>query len=124
MIAGGPGQPPYERLPCVFQHETCQRGGSRIGENRAVPELATGPIYTLTKTRFLDNRVNLLLLGKLTAGQLAVTPYPRGRGIADQFAHLHNVCFMWLDHSAPAAMQNRKELEKGVTAKLALAEAL
>ncbi|MGA2435536.1 MAG: hypothetical protein ABSG25_09645 [Bryobacteraceae bacterium] len=83
-----------------------------------------GPTYTLTETRLLNNWVNLLLLDKLTAGQLAVTPDLRGRGIAAQFAHLHNVWLKWLDHSAPAAMQNFKELEKGVTSKLRLAEAL
>ena len=82
------------------------------------------PVYTLADTWHLNNRVNLTLVDHLSEEQLAVTPNPRARSIADQLAHLHNVRMMWLEPVAPAAAQGLSKLEKGSAAKQAVKEAL
>jgi len=80
--------------------------------------------YSLADTWLLNNRVNLMLLEPLTEEQLAYTPNPRARNIADQFAHLHNVRRMWLEVGSPAAAKNLAKIEKGGVTKAALREAL
>jgi hypothetical protein len=77
--------------------------------------MSEGPAqpYTLSDTWHLNNRVNLLLLDHLTAGQLAFAANPKGRSIADQFAHLHNVRIVWLEPRVPAVAKALKKIEKG-----------
>lgn len=85
---------------------------------------APSPAYTLADTWHLNNRVNLMLLEHLTEQQLAHTSSPRGRSIADQFAHLHNVRILWLEPSAPKMAKRLTKIEKGTATKAALQEAL
>jgi uncharacterized damage-inducible protein DinB len=80
--------------------------------------------YSLADTWRLNNRVNLMLLDALSQAQLAHTPSPRARSIADQFAHLHNVRIMWLEVRAPAAVKSLHKMEKGAATKTALQDAL
>lgn len=82
------------------------------------------PPYTLADTWLLNNRVNLMLLDRLTEKQLAFTANPRARTVADQLAHLHNVRIMWLEVQAPAVAKTLVKFEKGAAAKPALREAL
>jgi len=80
--------------------------------------------YSLADTWRLNHRVNLMLLDALSEEQLAHTPSPRARSIADQFAHLHNVRIMWLEVQAPAAARALRKIEKGAATQAALKEAL
>ena len=80
--------------------------------------------YGLTETWQLNNRVNLLLLGHLNDQQLAWMANPRARSIADQFAHLHSVRILWLEHTVPAAAKRLKKIEKGEATKAILEKAL
>jgi uncharacterized damage-inducible protein DinB len=71
------------------------------------------PAYSLAQTWLLNQRVNRLLLDSLTPDQLAYKANPRGRSIADQFAHLHNVRVMWLEQGAPAEAKKLPPIPKG-----------
>ena len=79
----------------------------------------------MTDAWHLNNRVNLMLLDQLDEEQLAVTPNPRARSIADQFAHLHNVRVAWLEPRAPELAKSLTKIGKGAApGKAALKEAL
>jgi len=69
--------------------------------------------YSLADTWLLNNRVNLMLLDRLTPQQLAYTASPRARNIAGQIAHLHNVRGMWLEVRSPSLAKSLPKLEKG-----------
>jgi uncharacterized damage-inducible protein DinB len=82
-------------------------------------------IYTMTDAWHLNNRVNLMLLEQLDEEQLAVTPNPRARSIAEQVAHLHNVRIAWLEPRAPDLAKTLRKIGKGgAPDKTALKEAL
>lgn len=83
-----------------------------------------GPIFTLTDTWLLNNRVNLKLLDQLSEQQLNFTANPRARNIADQLAHLHNVRIMWLEVMAPALAKTVAKIPKGDAGKQVLRVAL
>jgi uncharacterized damage-inducible protein DinB len=82
------------------------------------------PDYSLADAWHLNNRVNLLLLEQLTDEQLAYTPNPRARTVADQLAHLHNVRITWLEVQAPKVAKTLTKIEKGTAAKAGIANAL
>src|SRR5215831_13792559 len=82
-----------------------------------------GPL-TFADTWRLNNRVNLMLLDRLTEEQLAYGTNPRARTIGDQFAHLHNARLMWLEVQAPAAAKELQKIGKGAATRSALREAL
>jgi uncharacterized damage-inducible protein DinB len=81
-------------------------------------------VYGLADTWRLNNRVNLLLLEHLSPEQLSHAANPRARSIADQFAHLHNVRILWLEHTVPKAANALSKIEKGVGTKQVLRTAL
>lgn len=80
--------------------------------------------YSLADTWGVNNRVNLLLFDALTEEQLAYTPNPRARNIAEQFAHMHNVRRTWLEAGWPAEAKTLAKLEKGAVKRGAIREAL
>src|SRR5690348_9031043 len=84
----------------------------------------SGGNYGLADTWRLNHRVNLLLLDHLSAEQLAFAANPRARSIADQFAHIHNVRILWLEHTAPKLAASLKKIGKGTATKKVLQEAL
>lgn len=49
----------------------------------------------------IHNRIHLYLLEGLVPGSLEASPLPKGRSVAGQFAHVHNVRKMWLAQGAP-----------------------
>mgnify|MGYP000877289112 CR=1 FL=1 len=53
------------------------------------------------ETWHIHARINHFLLDALDAESLAAAPQPKGRTVAAQFAHLHNVRKMWLAQAAP-----------------------
>ena len=86
--------------------------------------MTTNANYTLADTWLLNNRVNLLLLEQLTDEQLAYLQNPKARSIGDQFAHLHNVRIMWLEHRLPELAATLEKIEKGRATKSNLKHAL
>ncbi len=49
----------------------------------------------------IHNRINLYLLDSIAPDALKGIALSKGRNIAEQFAHIHNVRLMWLNQAAP-----------------------
>lgn len=74
----------------------------------------------------IHNRIHSYLLDSLDAAALAAVPQPKGRSVAAQFVHIHNVRKMWLAQAAPeldaplakleAEGQTREELQQHLAA--------
>lgn len=55
----------------------------------------------LLETWEIHNRINLYLLDSITSEALKSLASSKGRNVAQQFAHIHNVRLMWLTQAAP-----------------------
>ena len=64
----------------------------------------------LIETFRINHRVTLRLLNDLTDEQFAA-PLAKGKAVAAQFSHIHNVRLMWLKASAPDLMEGLAKLE-------------
>ena len=60
----------------------------------------------------INNRINLYLLEAIAPLALNDLSTSKGRTVAQQIAHLHNVRLMWLKVSAPELMQGLEKIEK------------
>src|SRR5215510_3927750 len=60
----------------------------------------------------INNRINLYLLDAIQPAQLNDQSASKGRTVAQQFAHLHNVRLMWLKVSGPELMEGTDKIEK------------
>jgi uncharacterized damage-inducible protein DinB len=67
----------------------------------------------LVETWQIHNRINLYLLDAIPAEALGDVAPSKGRSVAEQFAHLHNVRLMWLNSAAPELLDGLAKLEKG-----------
>ena len=65
----------------------------------------------LVETWSIHNRINLYLLDAIPDGALAATLNGKGRSVADQFAHIHNVRLMWLKAAAPDLLEGLEKIE-------------
>jgi uncharacterized damage-inducible protein DinB len=72
-------------------------------------------VEELIETWHINNRANLRLLRDLTPEQLA-TPLTKGKAVAAQFSHIHNVRLMWLKASAPDLMDSVAKTEPTASA--------
>lgn len=70
----------------------------------------------ITDTWNINNRINLYLLDAIPADALNDVSASKGRTVAQQFAHLHNVRLMWLKVSGPEFMEGIDKVEKEVAA--------
>lgn len=61
-------------------------------------------------------RINLYLLDAIPPQALGAVPASRGRSVAEQLAHVHNVRLMWLKEAAPELLQGIEKIEKGAPA--------
>jgi uncharacterized damage-inducible protein DinB len=68
----------------------------------------------LLDTWRINGRITLFLLEALTPEQL-VAPLGKGKAVAAQFAHIHNVRLMWLKASAPDLHEPQSKLEPTAT---------
>jgi len=66
----------------------------------------------LADTFAIHNRINLYLLNAIDAAYLTDTLNGKGRNVAEQFAHIHNVRLMWLKSASPEFLQQLVKLEK------------
>lgn len=64
----------------------------------------------------INNRINLYLLEAIPAGALSDISASKGRTVAEQVAHLHNVRLMWLKVSGPDVMEGLEKIEKEAAA--------
>ena len=66
----------------------------------------------LIETWQIHDRINLYMLDAIADDALSSYSASKGRDIAQQFAHLHNVRLMWLKSSAPDLLKNLSKIEK------------
>jgi uncharacterized damage-inducible protein DinB len=66
----------------------------------------------LVDTWNINNRINLYLLDAISPGGLCDRSASKGRTVAEQIAHLHNVRLMWLRVCAPELMAGLEKIEK------------
>lgn len=64
----------------------------------------------------INNRINLYLLEAIPAAALNDVSASKGRTVAGQLAHLHNVRLMWLKVSGPDLMEGLEKIEKEAAA--------
>jgi uncharacterized damage-inducible protein DinB len=60
----------------------------------------------------INNRINLYLLEAIPPNALADVSASKGRTVAEQVAHLHNVRLMWLKSSGPELMEGLEKIER------------
>ena len=60
----------------------------------------------------IHNRIHLYLLEAIPEAALESVSASKGRRVADQFAHIHNVRLMWLKVAAPVLLDGQRKLEK------------
>ena len=64
----------------------------------------------------INNRINLYLLEAISPESLNDISTSKGRTVAQQIAHLHNVRLMWLKVSGPELMEGLEKIEKETAA--------
>lgn len=66
----------------------------------------------LIETWRIHNRINLYLLDAIAPEALVGASPLKGRGVGEQFAHMHNVRLMWLQSAAPDLLEGLAKIEK------------
>ncbi|HMV47843.1 MAG TPA: DinB family protein [Blastocatellia bacterium] len=77
----------------------------------------------LIETWQIHNRINLYLLDSIKPEALSDISASKGRTVAEQFAHLHNVRLMWLKSAAPELLDGLEKIEKETAADSSLLRA-
>lgn len=67
----------------------------------------------LTETWRIHDRINRYLLDAMEPEALSAVGLTRGRSVAEQFAHIHNVRLMWIKEGAPELLGRLQKIEKG-----------
>jgi uncharacterized damage-inducible protein DinB len=70
----------------------------------------------------INNRINLYMLDAIPKEALTDLSASKGRTVAEQFAHIHNVRLMWLKAAAPELMAGQDKIEKETAADKKLLE--
>ena len=78
----------------------------------------------LLDTWNINNRINLYMLDAIASEALGGASASKGRSVAQQFAHIHNVRLMWLKAAAPELMEGLGKIEKEPVDKDALRRGL
>lgn len=78
--------------------------------------MSLDPEKEIIDTWNINNRINLYMLDAIPAEALNDVSTSKGRNVAQQFAHLHNVRLMWLKPSGPELMAGLEKIEKEVAA--------
>ena len=66
----------------------------------------------LLETWEINNRINLYLLNSIDEKYLTDISASKGRTVAEQFAHMHNVRLMWLKAAMPGLLEGQIKIEK------------
>jgi len=67
----------------------------------------------LVETWKIHDRIHRYLLDAIAPEALGSVSASRGRTVAEQFAHVHNVRLMWLGSAAPDLLTGLQKIEKG-----------
>ncbi|HEY0023734.1 MAG TPA: DinB family protein [Longimicrobium sp.] len=67
----------------------------------------------LAETWRIHDRINQYLLDAIQPDALSAIGLTKGRSVAEQFAHIHNVRLMWIKEGAPDLLDGLQKLEKG-----------
>lgn len=78
--------------------------------------MSLDPEKEIIETWNINNRINLYMLDAIPPEALTALSASKGRNVAEQFAHLHNVRLMWLKAAAPELMEGLEKVEKEVAA--------
>jgi uncharacterized damage-inducible protein DinB len=79
----------------------------------------------LIETWQINHRINLYLLDAIAPEALPSAALAKGRSVAEQFAHVHNVRLMWLKAAAPELLAGIDKIDKeGAITKAGLRSAL
>src|SRR5262245_58714992 len=78
--------------------------------------MSLDPEKEIVDTWNINNRINLYMLDAISPDALNDVSASKGRSVAQQFAHIHNVRLMWLKVSAPELMEGVDKVEKEVAA--------
>lgn len=78
--------------------------------------MSLDPEKEIIDTWNINNRINLFMLEAIPTEALSDVSASKGRNVAQQFAHLHNVRLMWLKVSGPELMEGLEKIEKEVAA--------
>jgi uncharacterized damage-inducible protein DinB len=74
--------------------------------------MSLDPEKEIIDTWNINNRINLYMLEAIPTEALSDVSASKGRNVAQQFAHLHNVRLMWLKVSGPELMEGLEKVEK------------
>jgi uncharacterized damage-inducible protein DinB len=74
--------------------------------------MSLDPEKEIIDTWNINNRINLYMLEAVPTEALTDVSASKGRNVAEQFAHLHNVRLMWLKPAAPELMEGLEKIEK------------
>jgi len=66
----------------------------------------------LIETWEIHDRINLYLLDAIDPAMLGSYSASKGRSVAEQLAHIHNVRLMWLKSAAPDLLSGLEKIEK------------
>jgi|SRR5436190_8119660 len=77
-------------------------------------------ITQLVDTWNIHNRINLYILDAIPDEALTGVSTSKGRSVAEEFAHIHNVRLMWLQSASPELMAGLAKIEKAQAANKAL----
>jgi uncharacterized damage-inducible protein DinB len=78
--------------------------------------MSTDIAAQLAETWRIHDRINLYLLDAIHPDALSAVALTKGRSVAEQFAHIHNVRLMWIKEGAPDLLDGLRKIEKGATA--------
>jgi uncharacterized damage-inducible protein DinB len=66
----------------------------------------------LLETWAIHDRINRYVLNAIPPEALSAVSASKGRSVAEQFAHVHNVRLMWLKQAAPELLEGLEKIEK------------
>jgi len=77
------------------------------------PKAYNSGVEALLETWRINDRINRYLLDAISPASLA-TPLTKGKSVAANFTHIHNVRLMWLKASAPDLYEGLEKFEKEI----------
>jgi uncharacterized damage-inducible protein DinB len=72
----------------------------------------------------INNRIHFYLLDAIDDSHLSDQSSSKGRNVAEQFAHIHNVRLMWLKAAAPELLKDVEKIDKEKITKKLLKDSL